>query len=613
MNNTLYSGQDILLSLQPGQSLGVYPIIGTYSASIVAGAANMPVVLATNSAATQVHGPFASAVNIFLDASALGRINYDVAVTPVNIVSGYDTANVAITGGTISGAALLDLAASTGASLVGYSAGQTYAAATIGAKLKDSVSVKDAPFNCVVDGVTDDTAGFQAALNAATTVYIPSGVLLRGNVTIPAGRTVIGAGRTATTLRMKNSINVNGDTMLNVNDIEFRDLTLDGNKANNLTAGSGAFISGTSSRIFYRNVRITGWREAGVAASTGTSFIEGHNIRVDNNTTDGWQMTAVNYPGLFNSTCELNGRYGAVYGSACTSMRESANVFRNNMGGGSIMVGGNDAVRLGNIADTNGTGHGLQYNATVRGVYVGNIAKSNGISGLDYTLGASYGTTVGNISFSNAVRGIEIDSASFYTAAVGNVVYRNGEVGISVYRAPATILIGNHAIENGTTTTPKHGIRLWDDVNTLPSSKCLLIGNNSSDDRGGSATQTHGLSVEAASTSGVMVDANNFSNNLTAPVIFVAGSIKRARDNLGFVTQNEGFFTIPSGSTSAVIAHGLSVTPKPSDFTFNTYSNAINQTGPFSVTAITSTNATINCRLDPGVGGTTIGWSVTAF
>jgi hypothetical protein len=47
---------------------------------------------------------------------------------------------------------------------------------TIQAKLRESVSVKD--FGAVGDGITDDTAAIQAALNVSRNVYIPSGTYL---------------------------------------------------------------------------------------------------------------------------------------------------------------------------------------------------------------------------------------------------------------------------------------------------------------------------------------------------------------------------------------------------------------------------------------------------
>lgn len=67
-----------------------------------------------------------------------------------------------------------ELSASSGTSLVGFKQSGTGSAdRVLAAKLSESVSVKD--FGAAGDGVVDDTAAFQAALNAATTVIVPDG------------------------------------------------------------------------------------------------------------------------------------------------------------------------------------------------------------------------------------------------------------------------------------------------------------------------------------------------------------------------------------------------------------------------------------------------------
>ena len=83
-----------------------------------------------------------------------------------------------------------DLAADDGSSLIGYIAEGTGAVATtVQDKLRESVSVKD--FGAVGDGVTDDTAAFQAALDAQVPIFIPAGTyVITSTITASVGQDV---------------------------------------------------------------------------------------------------------------------------------------------------------------------------------------------------------------------------------------------------------------------------------------------------------------------------------------------------------------------------------------------------------------------------------------
>ena len=75
-----------------------------------------------------------------------------------------------------------DLAASSGSSLVGFlQAGTGAVATTVQSKLRDVVSVKD--FGAVGDGVADDTAAIQAAINTGFNLVFPAGTYLANNLT----------------------------------------------------------------------------------------------------------------------------------------------------------------------------------------------------------------------------------------------------------------------------------------------------------------------------------------------------------------------------------------------------------------------------------------------
>jgi hypothetical protein len=151
-------------------------------------------------------------------------------------------------------------------------------------KMRETVSVLD--FGCVVDGVTDDGVNAQKALDHVGSVgggrvTIPVGTMLVGSsLSIPDYTTLEGAGRGATTVKLKNSSNVDiikRHASYSGIRCAVRHLKIDGNEDNN-TAGS-FFWNGSTSvgdpSMTMEHVLVTGCRPSAGGAAGAVVLLGG--------------------------------------------------------------------------------------------------------------------------------------------------------------------------------------------------------------------------------------------------------------------------------------------------------------------------------------------------
>ena len=172
--------------------------LATYTSSTLATPNTNPVL--TNSAGYAVNG--ATITGIWVGSSCYKFVAKDSSAVTI-----FTQDNICDRGAVLKAL----LATSAGAGLVGFSQSTSYSASTVGAHLKDWIDVKDAPYSALMDGSTNDTAAFLAALTAASSankaLHIPGGTILvtSVNLTTSSPVSIICDGAKSTTIKRHNS------------------------------------------------------------------------------------------------------------------------------------------------------------------------------------------------------------------------------------------------------------------------------------------------------------------------------------------------------------------------------------------------------------------------
>lgn len=162
---------------------------------------------------------------------------------PLTRVTGNLISDSTITNADISASAAIDAS-----KLAPVTATGSTTARTLANRFADVVNVKD--FGAVGDGVTDDTAAIQAAINTGTNIFIPVGIYkITSNLILTSNRQIFGVGN-ATKIQISSN-NIKGFTVLTSvdnNSIIIRDLLIDGggqttNIYTGYKGGEGIYIS----------------------------------------------------------------------------------------------------------------------------------------------------------------------------------------------------------------------------------------------------------------------------------------------------------------------------------------------------------------------------------
>jgi hypothetical protein len=220
-------------------------------------------------------------------AGKFANIYFDASLTYRGVLKSSDDATTIYDIDPINTDVFSSLAASGGSALIGFlQAGTGVVARTAQAKMRDFVSVKD--FGATGDGIADDTAAIQAAIETNKSLYFPAGVYLVDELNVPAaarGAVYRGAGfyhysDTYQTVIKARTLNQDAIfTLANGADcVTFEQMRLDGDlKALKVIDGTfGAFLAVDQCGI-YEGVNYGFYSKQGLARIT-RCFMAGSTI-----------------------------------------------------------------------------------------------------------------------------------------------------------------------------------------------------------------------------------------------------------------------------------------------------------------------------------------------
>lgn len=346
-------------------------------------------------------------------------------------------------------------------------------------------------FGVVGDGITNDTAALQAAINASTggVLYLPAGVYLCSTLSLVANLTLVGAGQDNTIIR-SNGTDVGGFVSgISTDNVTVQDLQIDFADIPSSPATS-AFGFFNSNFVAIRNCKVVKFNKLGIGMNSCRYFWI-QDCYIERTTPD---AQGVNECILTTETGSQTNEYGWIQNNVC----ENAGLL---LQGGYLFVDNNTISNW-----RYGAGIGVAQTAST----IFNILSGNHIDG-------SY-TGLDSDGFS--VKGIECFGAG--TRIINNIIHGASGPGIFI-SAKRVIAEGNVIYNNNTYTpeTPSGGIVLGNFDATFNSEGAALVGNYCFDTTGSLGTQQHGI-VIGTNVSGVYIAANFLDNNKISPILAVS-------------------------------------------------------------------------------------------
>lgn len=404
-------------------------------------------------------------------------------------------------------------------------------------------------YKAKVDGVTDDTAFVQDAIDAAFaagggTVFFPPGICITSGIVPKSNVNLVGIPN-ASIIKLKASSVTHLILGNAANDFVITGLTIDGNKAQQGFATGLDNINLTNCS----QVRIEKCISQNSYFGHGVQFIGGSNNIIDNNTlqnngSNGVVFTQSTTLRITNNRIQNNGVRGiADYGVIMNSnmyITIEGNTIINNIESGIILSMDNTTLQPRtshvwinkNMIRSNGQ-YGIlcqsEYSNIVNNKIISN-GTANGHQGI--IVQAQYSVIEGNLVTGNAGTGIDLGNCADVVLS-NNLVYSNGCHGIEVSSSDNVTVTGNVVMNNNAinySVASAGGILVYGSTDyphwTGTSTNVTVTGNRVT----AGAYQNYGIYIDSVAVN-VTVIGNPLSGSGNISDIFNASALCIIKDN----------------------------------------------------------------------------------
>lgn len=386
---------------------------------------------------------------------------------------------------------------------------------TVEDKLAQYVSVKD--FGAVGNGIANDTAAIQAALNAAPNVYVPAGTYMVNGLTLNTENSVVGDGFGATVFKLRNGANAsvfqNADTVAGNPNIKLSNFSVDGNYTNQTSTVHGVIFTKCNSPYF--DVEIYNCRGTGIVLSGGSGASTSNR-----NTCYSNGIAAAGY-GFYVFNHDRATVYG-YYHDNCIGVAIEASGTGTTASGCRVSVTAND-----NRADFGQSGAGVHWE------------QSSGGSADD-------GIAIGCVCTNST--GVGINNTACNLTIIGGVVSGNTKSGVITSAAQNFLYTGIKMLDNGAGDAVGYQTSMrFDDSGLNPASVGEVIGCYAT---GSTIDGYKTLSVNSAVTF-----TNNYASGFTNDYVLTSANdvVSRLREKGSFTATLTGV----SGTVTGAVNYDL--------------------------------------------------------